>query len=80
MSKRSDHGVTVMIKSDDRTTPPPTVKVRLPVARGALRCGLYAAGVVYSLPQDEAERLVRVKGFEVVGDEPGDTQQINREE
>ena len=59
---------------------PAAVKVRLPASRGALRCGQYVAGQVYELPHDEAERMVRVKGFEVVGDAPDDSHQINREE
>lgn len=48
------------------------VAVRLPVWRGALRCGTYQAGQIYRVTPEEADRLVRAKGFEVVGDEPGD--------
>lgn len=43
-----------------------TVKVRYPVNRGALRIGDYRPGVVYDVPATEAERLVKVKGFEYV--------------
>ena len=57
-----------------------TVAVRLPVASGALACGPYKAGEIYHVDATEAERLVRDKGFEVAGDEPGDRQQIHREE
>lgn len=67
-----------MKKEHDNTVA--SVKVRLPEISGALRCGPYAAGQVYEIPHDEAERLVRVKGFEVVGDALADRQQINREE
>lgn len=68
MSKRDDV-TTVAIRRADRATAPATVKVRLPAWRGAKRAGPYLAGQVYELPHDEAERLVRVKGFELVEEE-----------
>jgi hypothetical protein len=43
-----------------------TVKVRYPKNRGALRIGDYLPGVAYDVPAKEAERLVKVKGFEYV--------------
>lgn len=41
-------------------------RVRYPATRGALRIGDYTPDTEYDVPAAEAERLVRVKGFEYV--------------
>ncbi len=43
------------------------VSVRL-TRPGVKQCGEYKAGEVYQVDEKEAERLVRVKGFEVVSE------------
>ena len=44
------------------------VRVRL-VRPGALSAGQYQAGEIHVVPEGEAERLVRCKGFEIVNDD-----------
>jgi len=47
-----------------------TVKIKL-VKPGALSCGQYIAGVVYEVNAAEAEKLISVKGFELITDKEG---------
>jgi len=58
-----------MSEKDKQTTdtvkPKPSVNIRL-IKPGVKACGQYLAGEIHAVEGNEAERLVRVKGFEVV--------------
>lgn len=49
-----------------QTSPPKTVRVRLPATSHLLRVGRYARGESVAVSPDEAQHLITVKGFERV--------------
>lgn len=46
------------------------MRVRCPVIRGVVRMGPYRPGQIYDVPEEQARRLMAVKGFEAVDPDP----------